>query len=230
MEKISCIYTITNTINNKIYIGYSNNFKQRKDKHIRMLKNNCHTNIYLQKDVKKYGLENFLFETLILCNKELLASEEHYWASLLNVHNRDYGYNILPTHPEKLNSGHSKETILKIINANKGKSRTKEFAELCKNRFKGSKRTKESILKTIETKKKKGILKQSKETINKIIETKLKNCKKVIQYNLENVFVKEWNNTLEIKNESNFKLQAIYKCLNGDNKSSQNFIWKYNNN
>jgi hypothetical protein len=107
---------------------------------------------------------------------------------------------------------------------------TKEFAELCRSRFKGIKRTQYSIDKTINTKRKNGILKQSESTINKIKNTKLKNCNKVLQYDIDGNFIREWKNTLDILENSNFKLQAIYKCLNGDNKSSQNFIWKYEKN
>ena len=229
MEKISCVYTITNIINNKVYVGYSSNFERRKKKHLITLKSGCHTNAHLQNDVNKCGIDKFIIEILVYCKNNLLASEEHYWANLLNVHNRDYGYNILPTHPEKLNSGHSLETLLKMSKSNKGKIHTKEFAENCGNRFRGTKRTQYSINKTIKTKKEKGILKQSKETIEKIKNTKLKNCKKILQYNKFNNFVKEWNNTLDIKLNSKFNIKGVYKCLNGDHKSSQNFIWKYKN-
>lgn len=230
MEKISCIYTITNTLSNKIYLGYSSNFKRRKDKHLTMLRGGYHANSHLQNDVNKHGIDKFLIEILVDCQSTLLASEEHYWATLLNVHDRNYGYNILPTHPKKLNSGHLEETLLKISKANKGKIHTKEFAELCRSRFKGIKRKQDSIDKTINTKRKNGILKQSESTINKIKNTKLKSCSKVLQYDIDGNFIKEWKNTLDILENSNFKLQAIYKCLNGDNKSSQNFIWKYEKN
>ena len=49
------------------------------------------------------------------CEKENAYSEEHYWCNLLNSHNREFGYNIAPTNPNKINSSQSKETIQKRI-------------------------------------------------------------------------------------------------------------------
>ena len=41
----SGIYIIKNTINNKVYIGQSNNIQLRLNAHKRMLRNNIHGNI-----------------------------------------------------------------------------------------------------------------------------------------------------------------------------------------
>lgn len=116
----SGIYTITNTQNGKIYVGYSKNLKTRKNKHFRDLLNKKHDNFYLQLDFDEYGKENFSYDILEECDEQLLASQENYWCNMLNVHNRDYGYNILPTNPYFKHSI-SKETRLKISKANKGK-------------------------------------------------------------------------------------------------------------
>ena len=62
MEKISCIYTITNTLSNKIYLGYSSNFKRRKSKHLTMLRGGYHVNLHLQNDVNKHGIDKYLIE------------------------------------------------------------------------------------------------------------------------------------------------------------------------
>lgn len=93
------IYTLTCLINNKIYVGYTVNFDKRKEEHFRKLTENKHKNIHLQSSFNKYGREKFVFEVLEECEKDFLASQEHYWATLLNVHNKDFGYNIRPTHP-----------------------------------------------------------------------------------------------------------------------------------
>lgn len=96
---ISGIYTITNTLNNKIYVGYSNNIKKRFQYHIQDLLKNNHDNPLLQRVVNKYGIDVLLFEILEECSENLLFSQEHYWATILNTHNRKYGYNLLPTNP-----------------------------------------------------------------------------------------------------------------------------------
>jgi len=52
---ISCIYKITNLIDNKIYIGSTKNLRKRKIKHISKLNLNYHHNSFLQKDYNTYG-------------------------------------------------------------------------------------------------------------------------------------------------------------------------------
>jgi group I intron endonuclease len=95
------IYTITNLLNKKMLIGQSKNVKKRLNQHLCKLRGNYHENSYLQKSFNKYKEENFEFSILVECDESLLYSEEHYWAMLLNVHNKKYGYNILSTHPYK---------------------------------------------------------------------------------------------------------------------------------
>ena len=56
------IYMITNTIDNKRYIGKSIDLKRRIRKHKYYLSNETHHNIHLQRAYNKYGLEYFKFE------------------------------------------------------------------------------------------------------------------------------------------------------------------------
>jgi GIY-YIG catalytic domain/NUMOD1 domain len=97
---ISGIYTISNVNNNKIYVGYANDLMRRKHRHFHRLRKKVHENTHLQKAYNKYGKDALVFEILEECPVELLPSQEHYWATLLNVHDPTYGYNIKPTHPE----------------------------------------------------------------------------------------------------------------------------------
>ncbi len=64
-NKVSGIYTITNTVTGKLYIGESLDIYRRwHDEHIPQLKKNCHCNKELQNDFNKYGETSFSFEIL----------------------------------------------------------------------------------------------------------------------------------------------------------------------
>lgn len=125
----SGIYTIENLVNGKLYIGYTTNFGERWEKgHKVTLKRGRHVNIHLQRAWYEYGEENFKFDILEECEEQFLHSQEHYWTTLLNVHNRQYGYNILPTHPYGI-VRHSEETNKKMSAQRKGKKVSKEHIE-----------------------------------------------------------------------------------------------------
>jgi len=54
------VYQITNLVNNKMYIGITNDYKKRWSNH-----KNCNSpNMVICKAIKKYGVENFKFELL----------------------------------------------------------------------------------------------------------------------------------------------------------------------
>jgi group I intron endonuclease len=119
------IYTITNSVNGKIYIGCTKDFEIRCYTHFNNLKNNKHSNEHLQNSFNKYGKNNFNFEILEECDELLLTSQENYWCNMLNTHDKKYGYNIKPTSPD-YNGKISNETKLKISKSNSGKKRTQE--------------------------------------------------------------------------------------------------------
>jgi len=110
----SGIYSITNTVNGKIYIGLANNVVARKSGHYYALRRNIHKNIHLQTAWNKYGEESFKFEKIETCEKDFLIEREDYWAKLLKVHDREYGYNLNETGIDNLNK-QSTESIQKRV-------------------------------------------------------------------------------------------------------------------
>lgn len=76
------IYSIKNLKNNKVYIGSSNNIEKRIKDHFRNLKNNKHSNQYLQNAYNKYKRENFIVEILEVFENigkyDLLKRESDY--------------------------------------------------------------------------------------------------------------------------------------------------------
>ncbi len=63
---IMYVYKITNTINNKCYIGITNNYKKRWSNHktTYLNENSKEYDKPLYRAFRKYGLENFTFEIL----------------------------------------------------------------------------------------------------------------------------------------------------------------------
>ena len=71
------IYTITNKINNKIYVG-----KTSRDPQIRWkehLTDYRHPELPIQRAFKKYGKDNFIFTIIKEVPDEVLNQEEQYY-------------------------------------------------------------------------------------------------------------------------------------------------------
>lgn len=96
LELNSGVYKIVNTINGKIYIGSSVNFKDRFRDHKKLLRHDKHPNQHLQNSWNKYGEANFEFLILskIVKDKDLLLKEEQSFIDNLNVCDKNIGYNI----------------------------------------------------------------------------------------------------------------------------------------
>lgn len=92
------IYAIRNDINGKVYIGQTKrSFHSRKTKHLAGLSNNKHFNYRLNNDVRKYGIHNFTFEVLLICDKSECDFYESEYIKKFRSNEPDFGYNISPT-------------------------------------------------------------------------------------------------------------------------------------
>ena len=88
------IYIIRNEINNKVYIGKSENLKRRIKRHITTLFNGTNGNKHLQAAFEKYGSENFDVSLLQILNKDDDINErEKYWINYFNATDKRFGYN-----------------------------------------------------------------------------------------------------------------------------------------
>lgn len=61
------IYRITNLINNKVYIGKTNNFERRYKEHFRKTNIKSDPNKILYLAMHKYGFENFKMDIVEEC-------------------------------------------------------------------------------------------------------------------------------------------------------------------
>lgn len=89
------IYTITNNITHKIYVGQTINPTERWWKHQNEAKkiDTLPYKSHLYNAMNKYGVDNFLFEVIEECDCEILDERERYWINQLNTL-EPYGYNI----------------------------------------------------------------------------------------------------------------------------------------
>ena len=73
------IYKITNTTNDKCYIGQSRDIEARWTKHLSIYKHNSTPECELYRAFKKYGIKQFTFEVIEECSIEELNEREIYW-------------------------------------------------------------------------------------------------------------------------------------------------------
>lgn len=89
---MSCgIYKITNQINQKVYIGKSIRIERRWSQHKSEI-NNLQKQNHLYRAMRKYGIDNFLFEIIELCpnNNKILSEREKYWIQYYNSYQTGY--------------------------------------------------------------------------------------------------------------------------------------------
>jgi group I intron endonuclease len=87
------IYKINNDINNKFYVGSSNNYTRRWDQHIYELNRNKHDNIHLQRAWNKYGKDSFSFSIIEECDNNKQYEREQYYLDILQPFG-NIGYNM----------------------------------------------------------------------------------------------------------------------------------------
>lgn len=87
------IYKITNTLNQKVYIGQAVNIAERWKQHIkRALGAEPMTQNKLYPAMAEEGVWNFTFEIVEECEKSKLSEREQYWQKFFGA--KEYGYSI----------------------------------------------------------------------------------------------------------------------------------------
>ena len=128
------IYAIRNIINNKIYIGSSNNIKRRWKKHKTELKNKSHSNKYLERAYHKYGSDKFDFIILEFCKEQELINREIFYINYYKSLDLTFGYNLKV--PEKHPSITSSTEYSKILSNSKKGITPNNFVDMQKTRWK----------------------------------------------------------------------------------------------
>ncbi len=132
------IYSITNLVNHKRYIGSAAFFDKRMGTHVSKLNSKTHWNIHLQQAWNKYGKDNFKLEVIEMVDSQTsLIEREQYYIDLFQSCDRKNGYNISCVASSRLGTKMSKEAKEKISNFFKGvKFSNERIAKLKANRTK----------------------------------------------------------------------------------------------
>lgn len=87
------IYKITNLVNGMCYVGQSVDIANRWKQHIkRGIGAEAPTKNKLYPAMAEFGVENFSFEIIEECEKELLDKKEDYWQEFFKA--KEFGYSI----------------------------------------------------------------------------------------------------------------------------------------
>ena len=90
MDKICCVYKLTNTQTGKFYIGSTFNFYSRMKYH--RYSHSKNPNKVLGADIEKYGWDSFKAEILERCTRENVRERERFYID--SLHAVEEGYNI----------------------------------------------------------------------------------------------------------------------------------------
>lgn len=239
------IYKITSP-SGKVYIGQSINIEDRWGKYKRL---ECKKQPKIYNSLKKHGYENHIFSKIEECLIEQLNEKETFykqqfinefgWEKALfydiNDNSPRKGKSLSIETKEKISKIHkgkkySEESKQKISRAKKGKihseehnmnkrkprinkgnlgkNKPKDFGEKVSRRLSGKKQSKETCLK------------RSLSMKGKIIKSPIP----IIQYDLEDNFIKRWASLKEIKPFHKGDIQAC--CINKQ-KTAGGYKWKY---
>lgn len=124
LGKVSGIYKIINKIDGKIYVGQTQNYHKRKQKHLAALRANSHFNTHLQRAFNKYGEKAFEISLLCECEIEELDRLEVEWISALRCADREYGYNLM--YGGQVFRSFTPEIRMRMSMVNRGKKFSKE--------------------------------------------------------------------------------------------------------
>lgn len=124
------IYGIKCKINNRIYIGQTNNYNRRRYEHLYDLRNNKGDNKYLQQDFNDYKEDNFtifLIEQII--DDETVLERETYWINYYGGIDSAKTYNAVDLYHQ--NSLY-KQNLSKAVSGKRNGMYGKQHTQKCK--------------------------------------------------------------------------------------------------
>lgn len=140
------IYLIHNILNNKVYVGKTNDPPHRWRKHLETAGSDRERErYYIHRAIAKYGVDNFVFCILQqLDNENDQNLAEQYWIKFFNSKNNKYGYNLTDGGEGTTGRVISEATRQKMREKATGRKHTEETKELLKQISTGRKHTPEA--------------------------------------------------------------------------------------
>lgn len=204
------IYKITNKINGKCYIGQSTDINDRWIKHrSRPFQiNDGSYDTYLYRSIRKYGLDNFIFEVIEECSCDELNEREIFYIDFYNSHYTKCGYNMtfggeggIKRDNKKIcdmwDEGHTISKIAQELHCSRNtvKNALKQFgkydADEIKNRW----------------------IKKTSNPVN--------------QYDMNFNLLKTWQSAKQVEKELGIDHSGIGDCCNYITKQAGGFKWRY---
>lgn len=241
LECISGIYKITCKKNNKFYVGSAVNICKRWSVHLNELRNNIHSNTYMQNAFNMYGEKSFDFEIIeTVFDVNFLIKREQDWLDKLKPYDRKIGFNILKMASNSLGhktSNKTKEKLKRVLNKPvlqydlngklitwhlSAREASRQYgyskAQICNCANRKINKYKDYIW----------IYEADKGTLQERLDTFYKMQRTVLQYSLEGVLVKEWMCSIsEISKQLGKVYINIPNCCNGNQETLGGFKWKY---
>lgn len=205
---MSCIYKITNLLNNKSYVGKTTfSLEVRWNKHLQNYNNsNSHCyNYYLYRAMRKYKINNFKIELIEEINNDSLLNErEQYWIKFYDTFKN--GYNMtLGGEGQRL---YNKEKIISLWENEKS---IKEISKI----MNCSSDTVYLTIKDLDSYSPKESQRRSAIT------------KEVSQYDLNGNYLKTYNSMKEACEENNISIDILSVCLNKNRAFCHNYLWSF---
>lgn len=200
---ITKIYLVSNCNNNpnQVYIGKTINSRKNSHK-------------------KTYGdqIEYTYIDKVNSLNRKDWEPLETYWIEQFKA----WGFEIM--NPRKKGGGgpefRTEETKMKISESNTGRFKGRKAPWVTQDRL-GKKRTLESKKKSSEA------LKGKQQTQEHKIKRAKAQYKPILQFDIENKFIQEWESATSAAKINNWNRINITACCKGRQKTSYGYIWKY---
>lgn len=206
------IYTITNKIDNKTYVGQTVRDLETRWRDHRKTGSNCR---YLRSAIKKYGIDNFVFKLVCITFDNQLDDMEIKYIEKYNclVPN---GYNLRIGGNSGRHNAETKQKISETLKKNFANGLVHSRHQLGIPR---DETTKKKISESLKGHR------RSKESINNSIVNRRKN--KIIQFDINGIRLNSFDSCKEAAEYIGISLTNISACCIGKIKTAKGYVWKY---